>query len=87
MKYRITVESLDSDKKKVFETENHDDLFKIFDVVESADKFEENEGLSLILGLKLFSEVMLKKKDFMPFDLLRPHFGGFMKAFKEAMKS
>lgn len=86
MKYKITVESLDSEKSVTFETENHDDLFKIFGNVENSSKFKKDEGLSLVLGLKLFSEVMLKRKDFSPFEVLRPVFGDFMKAFKSEMK-
>ena len=86
MKYKITVESLDSNKTISFNTENHDDLFKIFENVESSKKFPRDEGLSLVVGLKLFSELMLKKKDFEPFEVLRPVFGNFMKAFKAEMK-
>lgn len=87
MKYKITVESLDTKKFVEFETENHDDLFKIFDTALETNNFAKDETLSLILGLKLFSEVMLKRKDFSPFELLRPHFGAFMKSFKDSMKS
>jgi hypothetical protein len=83
--YRITVESLESDQKLSFETENHDDLFKIFEKTKSSKSFSENEGRSLILGLKLFSEVMLFHKSFKPFDVIRPVFPEFMKAFKAAM--
>lgn len=86
MKYKITVQSLETKQDLEFETEDHDDLFKIFENALNSNKFEKNETLSLVLGLKLFSEVMLIRKDFGPFEILRPQFGLFMKAFKEAMK-
>ena len=86
MKYKITVESLDSDKTITFETENHDNMFRIFEAGGANPAFENDERLSLVLGLKLFSEIMLKRKDFAPFEVLRPVFGNFMKAFKEEMK-
>jgi hypothetical protein len=87
MKYKITVQSLDSDKNLTFETENHDDLFKIFDKAQGSGKFAGDEAYSFILGLKLFTEVLLKKKNFSPFDIIRPSISEFMKALKKEMST
>ena len=87
MKYKITVQSLDSDKSLTFETENHDDLFKIFEKSQASGKFDGDEAYSFVLGLKLFTEVLLKKKNFAPFDVIRPSIGEFMKAFKKEMST
>jgi Domain of Unknown Function with PDB structure (DUF3861) len=83
--YKITVEALETQQTLTFETENHDDLFKIFERVEKSATFDRNDSLSLALGLKLFSEMLLTHKSFPPFEVLRPYFPEFMKSFKAEM--
>ena len=42
---------------------------------------------SFAVGLKLFSEVMLEHKNFPLFKDFMPHFGQFMKALKQTVKT
>lgn len=71
------------DKNLGFDFENHDDLFKIFDVIKSKNIFEdENTAQEFALGLKLFTEVMLKNKQHPLFENLRPAIMEFMKKLK-----
>lgn len=66
-----------------FEFDNHDDLFNIFEVVKSKQIFEdENTATEFALGLKLFTEVMLKNKQHPLFEELRPRIMEFMKKLK-----
>ena len=66
-----------------FEFDNHDDLFNIFEVVKSKQIFEdENTATEFALGLKLFTEVMLKNKQHPLFKELRPAIMEFMKKLK-----
>jgi len=66
-----------------FEFDNHDDLFNIFEVVKSKQIFEdENTATEFALGLKLFTEVMLKNKQQPLFEELRPAIMEFMKKLK-----
>ncbi len=63
-----------------FEFESHDNLFDIIDKVQEKDIFGDNEqSLEFALGIKLFSEVMLKNKDNPLFEELKPAFMQFMK--------
>jgi len=72
-----------AEKKLNFEFENHDDLFKIFEMIKSKNIFEdENTANEFSLGLKLFTEVMLKNKQHPLFEDLRPAITEFMKKLK-----
>jgi uncharacterized protein YfkK (UPF0435 family) len=63
--------------------ENHDDLFQIFEMIQSKQIFNNKEtATEFALGLKLFTEVMLKNKDNPLFDELRPAILDFMKKLK-----
>jgi hypothetical protein len=65
------------------EFDNHDDIFNIFEVVKSKQIFEdENTATEFALGLKLFTEVMLKNKHHPLFEDLRPAIIEFMKKLK-----
>ncbi|AMP01129.1 hypothetical protein CAter282_3329 [Collimonas arenae] len=68
-RYRVTLEHLATPKEGAaihaaidFETGNHDDLFVIIDKVRSRGQFDADTAASLALGLKLFTEVMLKNR-------------------------
>lgn len=68
-RYRITLEHLATPKQAEpthaaisFEAGNHDDLFTIIDKVRSKNQFDADTAASLALGLKLFTEVMLKNR-------------------------
>ncbi|WP_313099337.1 DUF3861 domain-containing protein [Epilithonimonas sp.] len=66
-----------------FEFDNHDDLFNIFEVIKSKKIFEDdNTAQEFALGLKLFTEVMLKNKQHPLFEELRPAILEFMKKLK-----
>ena len=70
-------------KNLSLEFDNHDDLFNIFEVVKSKQIFEdENTATEFALGLKLFTEVMLKNKQHPLFEELRPAIMEFMKKLK-----
>lgn len=63
--------------------DNHDDLFQIFEVIQSKQIFENKEtATEFALGLKLFTEVMLKNKNNPLFYELRPAILDFMKKLK-----
>jgi hypothetical protein len=69
-KYRIAIKVLDrttdaeatEGEAMQFDTENHDDLFKIVEAVRSKGILDEDKSAVLAIGLKLFSEVVLEKK-------------------------
>ena len=70
-------------KNLSFEFDNHDDLFNIFEVIKSKKIFkEDNTAKEFALGLKLFTEVMLKNKQHPLFEELRPTILEFMKKLK-----
>lgn len=92
-KYRITLEHLHSPKDLGlnetidFEFENHDEIFSIIERIKANNPFEkENEATEFALGLKLFSEVMIKNRNHELFEELMPAFGSFMKKLKTSVK-
>lgn len=71
------------EKTLSFDFENHDDLFKIFDLIQSKQIFDnEQTAHEFSLGLKLFTEVMLTNKQHPLFEELRPAVVEFMKKLK-----
>lgn len=88
-KYKIVLEEvelkdgLQGAKKVAFEFENHDNIFDIIDKIMERNIFEDKgQSLEFSLGIKLFSEVMLKNKDNPLFEELKPAFMQFMKKLK-----
>lgn len=88
-KYHLELKELSlkdgSEGKKTLalEFDNHDDLFQIFEVVGSKNIFDNEETANeFALGLKLFTEVMLKNKQHPLFEDLRPAITEFMKKLK-----
>ncbi|WBL22571.1 DUF3861 domain-containing protein [Zunongwangia sp. HRR-M8] len=88
-RYRLQLETVSTLKEDVkhqnieFEFGNHDEIFGIIDAVKSKNLFEtEAEATEFALGLKLFSEVMLKNKNHPLFEELKPEFAKFMKKLK-----
>ena len=66
-----------------FEFENHDNLFQIFDIIKCKKIFGNDQTAEeFALGLKLFTEVMLKNKQHPLFEELRPAISEFMKKLK-----
>lgn len=62
---------------------NHDELFGIIDRLQALDPFgNPSQATEFAIGLKLFSEVMLKNRNHPLFEELTPAFGSFMKRLK-----
>lgn len=89
-KYRLTLEALSNPQGEPINKtpiehhfQNHDDLYKIIEMAQSKNLFENpNDSIEFSLGLKLFSEVMLKNRDNDLFEEFAPAFGTFMKKLK-----
>lgn len=88
-RYRITLEHLSGPKEETplneplsFETGNHDDLFVILDRALNKGILDAENARSLALGLKLFTEVMLKNRDEPIFEDIRPAMRAFIKQWK-----
>ncbi|KQT18265.1 hypothetical protein ASG31_05930 [Chryseobacterium sp. Leaf404] len=88
-KYHIDLKELElidgsmAGKNLSFEFENHDDLFKIFYLIKNKNLFEdEKTSLEFTLGLKLFTEVLIKNKNHPLFEDLSPAISEFMKKLK-----
>ncbi|MFI1744159.1 DUF3861 domain-containing protein [Thalassobellus sediminis] len=65
------------------EFDNHDNIFTIIERMKQRDRFKtEQQSVEFAIGLKLFSEVMLKNKDNPLFEAFRPAFGELMKKIK-----
>ena len=65
------------------EFDNHDDIFQIIERLEGRQLFAEpGQGTEFTIGLKLFSEVMLKNREHPLFAEFRPAFSDFMKRLK-----
>ncbi|WP_347254127.1 DUF3861 domain-containing protein [Leminorella grimontii] len=89
-KYRITVEPLAEGEEAVkapvaFEVENHDDILKIVETLKGRKDigFDERTTLEFIVGLKLFSEVMMRNRKHWLFEPLRDGFKSFMLRLKK----
>lgn len=92
-RYRVTVEHLgtpragmDRQPELVFETVNHDEIIAIVQRMRASGHYSEDEAASLGLGLKLFSEVMLKHRDDPLFAALRPAVRSFIGALKARLR-
>lgn len=89
-RYKLTLELLEllkpDDKKYetiALEFGNHDNIFNIIERMKKRNRFKtEQDSVEFAIGLKLFSEVMLKNKDNPLFEDFRPAFGGLMKKIK-----
>jgi len=92
-RYRITLEHLTNAKGEAiqdgpplsFEVGNHDDLFRIIELMRGRPEFDEATATAFALGLKLFGEVMLEHPDAPLFEEMRPQFLAFMKRLKGSM--
>lgn len=86
--YRITVEDISpsesgSERSIQFEVENHDDILKIVKWLENRPDFTGDDAKAFGVGLKLFSEVMIKNRNAPLFSNFAPHFMDFMKELKK----
>ena len=90
-KYQLCLKELslkdgsEGTKEIQFDFDNHDDLFQISEVIKSKKVFDnEQTAHEFALGLKLFTEVMLKNKQHPLFEDLRPAIMEFMKKLKSS---
>jgi hypothetical protein len=87
-KYRLTLERAEARPEDpgrealALEFESHDDIFEILSRTREQEPLSEADRRELTVGLKLFSDVMLRNRDLPMFRDLQPHFGAFMKALK-----
>lgn len=92
-RYKILLEELglrdgtESWKTLEFEVTNHDDIFKVLWMIQDASFLKDDaDNTPFIIGLKLFSEVLLKNRNNPLFEELWPAFSEFMKKLKETAK-
>ncbi|WP_419867931.1 DUF3861 domain-containing protein [Chryseobacterium sp. CT-SW4] len=92
--YKLTLEYLKDnnglpvDEKPVeFEFKNHDPIFSIIEMMKKRDFFDNpSQSVEFAVGLKLFSDVMMKNRNNPLFEELLPAFGNFMKKMKSSIK-
>ena len=66
-----------------FDFENHDEIFGIIDRLQKKNPFNDTaQATEFAVGLKLFSEVLLKNRSHPLFDELKEVFPVFMKKLK-----
>ena len=88
--YKLTLEYLENNNGESMDMDpielkfdNHDDIFKIVQMQQERNLFgNKNQSAEFAIGLKLFSEVMLKNRNNPLFEELLPAFGAFMKKLK-----
>jgi hypothetical protein len=88
-KYRILLQEIElkdgthSGKSIEFEFENHDDILSLVEMTKGSDRFENKaDNTEFIVGLKLFSEVMIRNRNNPLFEDFAPSFKEFMKKLK-----
>lgn len=88
--YQLTLTEINlknqSEEKQslTFEFENHDDIFSILNRTKETQGFKNaNDEMEFFIGLKLFSEVMLRNKKNPLFVDFFPHFIDLMNKIKE----
>lgn len=92
-RYKILLQELElkdgtqSGKSIEFEFTNHDDIFSILEATKDSFGFEnKTDNQEFVVGLKLFSEVMLRNKKHLLFKEFFPHFVQFMSELKRSVK-
>jgi len=89
--YKITLEHTFSPKEEglnpalTLEFDNHDEVFSIIKRLQEKDHFDDAEqSAQFAIGLKMFSEVMLKNRDNALFSEFAPEFKNFMTKLKSS---
>lgn len=79
-RFRVTVDAAPdpADQPLVFEFDSHDDLIALADRLGKTG----DDDLLFLVGLKLFGEALLTRRDDPLLQEFRPHFGALMKAIK-----
>lgn len=93
-RYRITLEHLATASEGQtlhepisFEAGNHDDIFSIVGRLRANGQFDSDTSAQLALGLKLFSEVMLKNRKHPLFEEIQPALRDFIMKLKAQGKA
>jgi hypothetical protein len=89
-RYRIRLEDLSKPKDPnpfAFEASNHDDLIKIVQRAQQGGIIEGDEAASVIVGLKLLMEVVLKHRKDPLFAPLEEPLANFIRALKKGKAS
>jgi hypothetical protein len=89
-RYKLTLEEISLAKEEdikndplTLEFDNHDNIFKIINAIKSKNIFDdENQSTEFAIGLKMFTEVILKNREQELFKELQPAIGEFMKKLK-----
>lgn len=87
-RYQITVQPLDPQgvagqtPPLTFIVTNHDELLDIVLKTRARNVVPDEEAAEFAIGLKLFSEVMIRHRKSDLFEALWPHFGEFMTRLK-----
>ena len=72
-----------SGKELTLHFDNHDDIFSIIERLREKDLFNSLEqATEFAIGLKMFSEVMIKNRQHPLFEELQPAFSTFMQKLK-----
>ncbi len=89
--YKFTVEYLEDSKGNVveaaplvFESRNHEDIFKIIEMMKTKIDLNEDDIAAFGVGLKLMGGVMMRNKDNELFERVMPHFKNLMKELKKS---
>jgi hypothetical protein len=91
-KYRLTLEQISLAKEDAalqspihLEFENHDEIFGIIEILDEKNPFgDKNQSTEFAIGLKMFSEVMLKNNAHPLLEEFFPAMGAFMKKLKSS---
>jgi hypothetical protein len=88
-KYKIQLQEIElsdgshSNRTIEIEFENHDDIINLIELTKNSNRFKEkSQNIEFIIGLKLFTEVLLKNRNNSLFEDLLPFWGNFMKKVK-----
>ena len=89
--YKVTLEHIHNPKGEELHTtvatefDNHDNIFSIIERLQEKDLFNtKNESTEFAIGLKMFSEVMLRNRENPLFSELAPAFKEFMVKLKSS---
>lgn len=82
--YHVTVEPRNDTPAQALELDftSHEDLHELVERVRGKKMFSEAEATTFVLGLKMFSSVLLAHRNEEPFVDFAPHFGDLMKKLK-----
>jgi hypothetical protein len=92
-RYRITVERLPSEAEAdtpaalTFEAATHDEILGIVRKTQQLEGFDADAAAAFAVGLKLFGEALLHRREEQPFADFFPQFVAFMQQIKAHIKA